>query len=153
MATTITPEELRTSGNYKLIRELRHDEIIEFVTSQLGKLRWPMVLFYGFNTLLAALIVLYTAGNFFLSYISWGLYWKYLLLGLVSGMLVVIPFHEIIHGIAYKYAGAPRIKFGANLKQMMFYASAPGLVAGKKDFYLVAFSPFILIHMLLPLGF
>jgi hypothetical protein len=146
MASNITTEELRTSGNYELVKELGHDEIIDFVASQLKKLRWPMVFFYGFNILLAGLIALYTAGNFFHSYISWGAYWKYLLLGLVTGMLVVIPFHEIIHGIAYKIAGAPRIKFGANLKQMMFYAAAPGFVATRQDFYLVAFSPFILIN-------
>jgi hypothetical protein len=148
MATNITPEELRTSGNYELVKELGHDEIIDFVASQLKKLRWPMVFFYGFNILLAGLIALYTAGNVFHSYISWGAYWKYLILGLVTGMLVVIPFHEIIHGIAYKIAGAPRIKFGANLKQMMFYAAAPGFVATRQDFYLVAFSPFALINIL-----
>ncbi len=149
---TLTPEEVRNSGNYSLIKELGHDQIVEFVMAQMKLLRWPVAFFYGFNIVLFALIVLFTAGNIFHSWISWGQYWMYLGIGIVAGMIVVIPFHEMVHGLAYKLTGAPRVKFGADMRQMLFYASAPGFVAGKYDFYVVAFSPFVLINLLFLAG-
>ena len=141
------PEELNYENGYEFVKELRHDDIVEFVISQIKQLRWPMVLFYGFNLILIFLIVAFTAGNVIHTYISWGLYWQFLLFGLIAGMILIIPVHEIIHGMAYKLAGAPKVKFGADLKQMMFYASAPGFVAARYDFYVVAFSPFVLINL------
>lgn len=149
---TLTPQEVKDSGKYSLLKELSHDKIIIFVMAQLKQLRWPITFFYGFNIVLLALIVLFTAGNIIHSYISWGLYWIYLGIGVIAGMLVVIPFHELVHGLAYKLTGAPTVKFGADMKQMLFYASAPGFVAGKHDFYLVAFSPFVLINLLFLAG-
>lgn len=107
-----------------------------------------MLVFYGFNIALFVLIAAYTTGNFMHSYISWGLYWQYLLFGVLAGMILVIPFHEMLHGFTYKLAGAPKVKFGADLSQMMFYASAPGFVAGKFNFYMVALSPFVVINII-----
>jgi MFS family permease len=152
MAPPLKPDDVKNSGGYRLIKELSHDEIIEFVMGQFKQLRWPMAFFYGFNIFLLGLIVAFTIGNFLYSYISWGLYWQYFLLGVVAGMLLVIPLHEMLHGLAYKLAGAPAVKYGVDLKQMMFYASAPGFVAGKYAFYLVAFSPFVLINMIFLAG-
>ncbi len=149
---TLTPQELRDSGKYSLLKELSHDKIIGFVIAQMKQLRWPIAFFYLFNVVLLALMMLFTAGNIIHSYISWGLYWMYLGIGVVLGMLVVIPFHEMVHGLAYKLSGAPMVKFGADMKQMLFYASAPGFVAGKHEFFLVAFSPFVLINLLFLAG-
>lgn len=142
-----TTDEIRNSPEYKLVRQLNHDEIIDFVTHQLKQFRWPMTFFYGFSIMLIALIISFTAGNIANSYISWSTYFLYLFLGLIAGMVLVIPVHEVIHGIAYKLVGARKVKYGADLRQMLFYASAPGFVAGKSDFYVVAFSPFVLINL------
>ena len=142
------PEDLNYENGYELVKELRHDDIVEFVLSQIKQLRWPMVLFYGLNLILLFLIGAFTAGNIVHLYISWGLYWQFLAYGLIAGMILIIPIHELLHGMAYKLAGAPKVKFGADLRQMMFYASAPGFVAEKYAFYVVAFTPFILISLL-----
>ncbi len=143
----LTPQEIRNSPDFKLIRQLDHDGIIDFVTEQLKQLRWPMTFFYGFSIMLIALIISFTAGNVANAYISWGTYWLYLFAGLVAGMVLVIPLHEVIHGLAYRLVGARKVKYGADLRQMLFYASAPGFVAGKNEFYVVAFSPFVLINL------
>jgi hypothetical protein len=142
----MTIDELNNSGQYKMIMVLGHDDIIGFVIKQLKQIRWPMAFYYGFNIVLLGASIAFTAGNLLYSYIPWNLYWQYLVYGIIAGMLLVIPFHEMFHGLAYKLAGAPEVIFGADLKQMIFYASAPGFVAGKYSFYLVAFSPFILIN-------
>jgi hypothetical protein len=148
----LTTDKLSSSSEYKLVRQLHHDEIIDFLMQQLKQLRWPMAFFYGFNIMLIALIISFTAGNIAQSYINWSAYFLYLLLGLICGMVLVIPVHEILHGIAYKLIGATKVKYGADLKQMLFYASAPGFVAGKRGFYLVALTPFAIINLLFLAG-
>jgi hypothetical protein len=147
MHKTVIAEDLKDPERYTLIKVLGHDEIIEFILDQAGQLRWPMVFFYGFSILLLVPILVFSLANIAYTYISWGMYWKYLALGMVSGMLVVIPFHELLHGLAYRLAGAEKVKYGADMKQMLFYASAPGFVAGKYDFYMVAFTPFIILNL------
>jgi hypothetical protein len=143
----LTTEKISTSPDYKLVRQLHHNEIIDFLTQQLRQLRWPMTFFYGFNIMLIAWIISFTAGNFAHNYIQWSSYFLYLLLGLIAGMVLVIPVHEGLHGLAYKLIGAGKVKYGADLKQMLFYASAPGFVADKRGFYLVAFTPFVIINL------
>jgi hypothetical protein len=142
------PEQLRDRANYTLIKVLRHDEIIEFVLAQLGKLRWPMLIFYGLTLFMLIRIMAITLTNILYNHIPWGLYWQFLLTGVISGMLLVIPFHELLHGLAYRLAGAKKVKYGADLKQMLFYASAPGFVTGRSAFYFVAFCPFIILNLL-----
>lgn len=148
----VTPEQLKDPDRYRLIRVLRHDDIIHFVMEQIRQLRWPMILFYTLAIAFLAMVILFSLGNFAYNYISWGLFWKYLVLGIITGMLVVIPFHELLHGLAYYLAGAEKVKYGADLKQLLFYASAPGFVTGRKAFYLVAFTPFVVLNLVFAAG-
>lgn len=147
MAGDLKPEQLKNSGNYTLIRILRHDEIVPFVLREVRQLRWPMLVFYGFCLLVLIWIMAFSIANILYTNISWGLYWQYLLFGILSGMLIVIPFHELLHGLAYKITGAKKIKYGADLKQLLFYASAPGFVTERLAFYFIAFCPFIIINL------
>ena len=148
----VTPEQLKDPARYRLIRILRHDEVIHFVMEQVRKLRWPMLLFYMVTTILIIMILLFSFGNIAYNYISWGSFWQYLALGIITGMLVVIPFHELLHGLAYRLAGAEKVKYGADMKQLLFYASAPGFVTAREAFYLVAFSPFVLLNLVFTSG-
>lgn len=59
--------------------------------------------------------------------------------------ILLIPFHELLHGIAYKITGARKVSYGYDLKQFVFYALADRHVVGTKAFYLVAFTPFVVI--------
>ncbi len=140
-------EDLINDGNYKLVKILKHDEVVHFVVQQIKQLRWPMLLFYTFILVLFILIAGLSFLNFFNPLISWGSYWIYMLFGFLSGMLLVIPFHEALHGLAYRLAGAKKINYGMDLKQMLFYASAPGFVADKKNFIIVALFPFVIINI------
>ena len=147
MTNKLNPEQLKDQERFDLIKTLSHDKIIQFVMNELRKLRWPMVIFYGINIILLSMIIAFSLTNIIHSYISWGLYWQFLLLGIFSGMILVIPVHELLHGLAYKLAGASKVKFGADIRQMLFYASAPSFVAGKKVFFMVAFFPFVIINL------
>jgi hypothetical protein len=145
-------EQLHDPEKYIHIKTLTHNEIAHFVIGQLKKLKWPMLSFYIFNCIILMFMAVFSTHIFLeqtLSLAAWGLYMFY---GIVAGMILVIPFHEGLHGLAYRIAGARKIKYGMDLKQMLFYASAPGFVADRKSFLLVALSPFIVINLFFSLG-
>lgn len=144
--------DLNDPDKYQLLKKLDHSEVVHFVIGQLKKFRWPILIFYGFNLILLLSIITYSANYFFNPIFSTGNYFIYLFIGILSGMFLVIPFHEGLHGLAYRLAGAKRVKYGMDLKQMLFYASAPGFVTGKKEFIFIAFLPFFFINTVFVLG-
>ncbi len=145
-------EQLHDPGKYRLIKTLNHSEVVQFVVQQLNHLRWPVLLFYIFTAGLLSLIMTLSIYNYFNQIITWGTWSLYLLFGILAGMIVVIPFHEGLHGLAYRLAGAKKVKYGMDLKQMLFYASAPGFVANKKAFLIVALAPFLIINLCFSAG-
>jgi hypothetical protein len=72
---------------------------------------------------------------------------KQLVAGTIAGSFLVIPLHESVHGLAYKIIGAPKIHFGADLKQMIFYVAADKYPVGRKGFYFIALAPFLFINL------
>ncbi len=73
--------------------------------------------------------------------------------GLIISFSIIIPVHEIVHGIMYVLLGAKKILFGAELKQFAFYAVADEFVTGRTGFYILAISPFLVISLLSLAGF
>lgn len=143
----ISIEELQSSEDFVLIETLDHNEILPFVFEQLGRKNLITIGFkFGLLLTLVGSIV-YMAITIFqgevkiLSSISW------YVLGIILGTTVVIPFHELLHGIAYKLEGAPKVSYHSNLSQMMFYAAADKFVIGGRAFKRVAMAPFIVISI------
>jgi len=67
---------------------------------------------------------------------------------LAIGILVaflIIPIHEMIHGLTYYLLGARDIRFRSNFKKMQFSAQAHNFVLTAIEFYLVALAPVVLI--------
>lgn len=58
---------------------------------------------------------------------------------------VLVPLHEWLHGWAYRRLGAPRICYEANWRHFHFVALADRFVVGGREFWLVAFTPFLVI--------
>lgn len=63
--------------------------------------------------------------------------------------LLLIPVHEGLHGLAYKICGAPSVTYEAHWKKLYFTANADKFVIGRKAFYLVGLTPFVIISLLL----
>jgi len=78
---------------------------------------------------------------------------KQYLYGLIISFSVIIPIHEMIHGLIYFLLGARKIRFGAEFKQFAFYAVADEFVTTKGGFYLLAAGPFLIISLLNLAGF
>ncbi len=59
----------------------------------------------------------------------------------------LIPLHEYIHALAYKYVGAKNTSYDMNLKKFYFMAMADKFVANAKQFRIVILAPFITISL------
>lgn len=82
-----------------------------------------------------------------------GLIQSLLLILLVS--VVAFCFHEVVHAIFFKLfapAGS-RVTFGANLKAAMLYACAEGIIYTRRQYFVIALAPTIVVTiLLLPIG-
>ena len=78
--------------------------------------------------------------------------WKKLFIqagtGILAGSILVIPFHELLHGLAYRILGARKIIFGADLSQLIFYVTARHYTVSGMQIHLLTLAPFIVINLL-----
>lgn len=147
MKRRLTAEELQTNSNYSLLRKIRFDELLNFVLESIRyrtPSTWFFLIYNSFSLLSLAFSFIHFSFSVYhgilspLKHLSWGL---------LCGSILIIPVHELIHGITYLIIGARKIHFGADLKQMLFYVSADKFVTGRKNFIFVALSPFVIINI------
>lgn len=142
------PENL-TSLGYVLDEELEHEKIVPFVRAYLKKPNPFSIFYWAFN-----LIALMAFG--------WMLGLEHRIgkiealvqasLGVFLFLVILLPLHEIIHGLFYKIIGAKKVTFQVQWKQMVFNTIAGQFVAGRREFILVALAPFVIINSFLIAG-
>lgn len=143
----LKPEELEENG-YVLLDQLDHRELVHFIRIYLKKRTRYSVFYYCCNLLLfAAAGYLLVAGvpgvpsgfGHRFTHFGYGLAFTFSL----------IPLHEYIHVLAYRWQGARHTSLDVNLKKLYFLALAYRFVADKREFQRVAMAPFGLISLLL----
>lgn len=124
---------------------LKHDDIVPFLRHYLRKRNPVMLVYWIFNVILlvAAVFSLMEADELFLRI-------GFLLLGFTFFFLL-IPLHELIHGIGYRLAGARKVTYRAVWRKLLFYAMADRFFITKISFVVLAIAPFLLINSLLML--
>jgi hypothetical protein len=140
-------EELQNSDRYELVYELEHHKVKEFVIRQITSgsriIQWFMI--YQFIMIVTGLffvtrsIVLAFRGN------SVPLF--YILGAILFSFTLLILIHELLHALAFKITGAPRVSMGAYLKKFIFYAEADRHVVNREQFTLVALTPLIVVKL------
>lgn len=70
------------------------------------------------------------------------------LLAMPVVFLVVLPFHELLHGIAIRYFGH-RVRYGAKLSKGVLYATAENALFRRNEYIIVALAPFVGITLLI----
>ncbi len=141
----LKPEELEENG-YVLLDEMNHSEIKPFLKKYITKRGWYSSIYYlsvfiSFSFLLFFCFKLHHTGNYPVHKI---------LLRFSLGVLltfVLVPFHELIHGLAYKLAGAKNTSYDANLRKFYFLAIADKFVTSKREFKIIALAPFFIISL------
>jgi hypothetical protein len=132
---------------YTLHAKLLHADLMSFIKPYL-KPNNPIMLFYWiFNIAIIAATVL----GMYISEEKNSIMLDKFFLGFILFFLL-IPFHEWIHGIGYKLAGATSVSYKAEWKKLVFYAMADKFVAYKKPFVALAIAPFVIINLLLIIG-
>lgn len=141
----LTPEDLPAAG-YRFLASLDHREIIPFVQEQLWKGNWIAGAYRGLVLILLAL----SAGVLTLAIFRAPKDWEQILTQFSYGMalaFLLAPVHELIHGVALKAVGAPTVQYRANWRKGYLMAGADRFVANEREFYVVAFSPFVVVSL------
>jgi len=148
-----TPTDIKSNPGFELLDVLSYDSVLDFARIYTRKNTRSMIFFYiclicTFLILVGSLVYgMIIHDRAFLSILKQYFY------GLIISFSIIIPIHEIVHGIVYILFGAKKILFGAELKQFAFYAVAEDFVTGRTGFYILAISPFIVISLLNLAGF
>lgn len=149
----LTPGYIRSDPGFVFLDEIHYEDIVDFAAKYIRK-RTRSMKFFIISLIGMFLLV---AGAIIIGMINhnreFGAIMKQYLYGLIISFSVIIPVHEMLHGLLYLILGARKIRFGAEFKQFAFYAVADEFVTTKKGFYLLASGPFIIISLLNLAGF
>jgi hypothetical protein len=132
---------------YVLFDILYHKDLIPWIVKAMSYRTIYRYSFFGILIFTGTVILLW----FFLTS-SWNMELLVRIGFLISGLflfLFLIPLHEYIHVLAYRYCGAENVRVKANWKYFYFYAWAKGFVADSRSIKVIALSPFIIINTLL----
>lgn len=145
----IQVSDLKDGQRFRFITSVEHENVVPFVFSYIWKKNKVTYLYFGANIIF--LVYLLRIITFQMIPGSWSLgttLWQ-LFLGFILYPVLLVPVHEGIHGLVYLLEGATKIKFGADLRQFIFYVTADFFVLGKNSFYRLAFAPFIFLSLAL----
>ena len=142
-----TIEELQNEDKYELVTKLNHKQIKEFVIEQLtggGKIVFSYMIYQFLMVLLGLFFLTRTIVLAFQNYMQ-PLYISLATLVFCFSILIII--HEFIHGIALKFTGAKKVRYGGYIKKFIFYAEADCHVLNRKQFEFVALAPLITVQV------
>lgn len=146
----IQPEELPALG-YRLADELSHADFTPFLMQYVrrrGIFIWLWILVTAVSALLLGVWLVLHLQRDTADFASLGLaVWPALML-----LVALIPLHEALHALAYRWAGASKVSYIVNWKKLYVAALADRFVVGRHTFYLVALTPFATISTLLLLA-
>ncbi len=140
--------ELQNSDKYELIAQLNHRQIKEFVIDQLSEGGWLIKSYMVYQVLMILIGVFFLVRSIidaFQGFLA-PIYYTFAALFFCFSVLIVI--HELLHGTALKFIGAPKVTYGAYLKKFIFYAEADQFVINKKQFAAVALTPLLTIKLI-----
>ncbi len=132
---------LRESFDYKT-------ELMTFVQQSLRKWNRVTGTYAALNVLLLILMVAQLAWLVASGVAKVGAVLGYMSYGFTFAFLLV-PVHEGLHGLAYYRMGAPKVTYEANWRQFHFVAVADRFVADRREFWVVAFTPVVLLTLTL----
>ena len=143
----ITPQQLN-QPEYTMLDRLDHKELIPFVNLYLKKGTFSTRLYYVFNFISLALLLIFFGMAFLQDQLSISDTLTHLCYGFAIAFMLV-PLHEWIHALAYKWVGAANTSYDANWKKFYFMAMSDQFVVSKREFRVVALAPILTISAFL----
>jgi len=141
-------EKLRSDPAYQLVNTLRFQEMVPFVLCQIKKRGLFSWLYFTVNLVILALILISSIKGLAEQTMTWKKVMAHTVSGIFAGSILIIPIHELLHGLAYRILGARKIIFGADLEQMIFFVTASCYPVSGKQVHLLTMTPFIIINLI-----
>ncbi|MCK3684008.1 DUF3267 domain-containing protein [Maribellus sp. YY47] len=140
-----TIQELQDPESFELIAELSHDNIKSFVLNQLAQGGKIIVTFMTYQTLMIILAIFLLIKSIVLTlqHTPENLYFS--IAALLFCFTVLIPIHELLHGLAIKLSGAPHVHYGAYFRKFIFFAEADRHVINRVQFTWIALTPLLVV--------
>lgn len=138
---------LENDPGYRLVKELDFNDMIPFVLTNIRRRSIISTLFAMVNLGMMVFIVWYLITGLIGSQITWQAVIRQSLMGIFSGSVLVVPLHEILHGLAYWVLGAKKVKFGVDFQQFIFFVTADRYPVSKRELCFLAMTPFLLINL------
>ncbi len=145
-------EELRNSEKYELIAQLNHRQIKEFVINQLTENGKIIKVYMIYQVLMILIGIFFFTRSIVLAFQSSFEPLYYTFAALVFSFSFLIIVHELLHGIALKIIGAPKVNFGGYLRKFIFYAEADQFVINRKQFAFIALTPLFTVKLITLIG-
>ena len=145
----LSVEQLKNESRFERLAEVKLTDLIGFISQYYYKKFSPVVGFHYLISLLALAAWLWVGWrkqsfDEFLTSLGWG----------VLMFFILLPLHEWLHGIAYRFFGAKDVRYRFVPAKMIAYAVAHNFVADRREFIWVALTPSIVINsLLIGLGF
>ncbi len=145
-------EELHDPNKFEQIAELGHPQIKDFVLEQLAKGGALVTTYMGYQIIMLLLGIWFIIRAILLAFNHSASPFIMTALALVFSFTLLILIHELLHGLALKITGAPKVHYGAYFQKFIFYAEADRHVLNKKQFAFVALTPLIVVQVLTLVG-
>ena len=145
-------EELHDPNKFEQIAELGHPQIKTFVLEQLAKGGALVTTYMGYQIIMLLLGIWFMIRAAILAFDDFSSPLGMTGLSLVFSFTLLIPIHELLHGLALKITGARNVHYGGYLRKFIFYAEADRHVLNKKQFAFVALTPLIVVQVLTLVG-
>jgi len=139
-------ETLENDPGFRKILELDFSEMIPFVLSNIRRPGMIHLFYISLNTISLLFIVFYAVWSVNTGRLNVGGVLLQFFTGMLAGSFLVIPPHELLHGMAYKILGARKIRFGMDLKQFIFYVTADRFTISRRELAFLALTPFVSIN-------
>ncbi|MBE2255602.1 MAG: DUF3267 domain-containing protein [Ignavibacteria bacterium] len=139
------PETLQSSG-YENKLTLYHADILPFIKSSLKFKNIYSVSYYVFNLIFVVCLIFYSSYFYGLNNVFKDVIY-YIGIGF-AGAFLLLPLHEWIHGLAYKFCGAKKVNYKADFKNLVVMAIADRFVVNALQIIFVALAPFVVITSL-----
>ncbi len=140
-------EDLKNPERFELIAQINHQQIKEFVIEQLTSDCKIIRLYMYYQVAMIAVGAFFLVRSVILAikYVAAELI--YTAAALAFSLTVLVVIHELIHGLALKLAGAPKVSFGGYLRKFIFYAEADLFVINRRQFAFIALAPLVLVKL------
>jgi len=140
-------ESLQKDPGYRMLLELDFEEMIPFVLKNIKRRNGITLMYFTINAATLLFILFYIFWGIRNGIFSGGRILGQIVAGFMAGSILVIPPHELLHGLAYRMLGARKIKFGVDLQQFIFYVTADRIPISKRELTFLALTPFIVINL------